>query len=188
MDKSANDAELIARSLKGEDAAFTVLMQRHKEKLYRFIRRYVGDRDESYDVLQESFLAAWNALERYNADKPFSAWLYRIALNKCRDWSRRRLVRKWLTHSDSIDDEAGLALIDDHLLPDAVQEERQKLQRLDKAIAALPKGLKEPLILTAFDGCSHEEAATILKLTVKAVEVRVYRARKILAKKLQVSD
>lgn len=185
MDKSVSDAELVARSLKGEDAAFTALMQRYKERLYRFIRRYVGDRDEAYDVLQETFLAAWNALERYDADKPFAAWLYRIGLNKCRDWSRRRLVRKWLTHSDPIDDGAGLALIDDRLLPDAAQEEQQQLLRLDRAIVDLPKGLKEPLILTAFDGHSHEEAAAILNLTTKAIEVRIYRARKILTKKLQ---
>jgi RNA polymerase sigma-70 factor (ECF subfamily) len=188
MDKSASDAELVAGSLKGEDAAFTILMPRYKERLYRFIRRYVGDRDEAYDVLQESFLAAWNALERYDAEKSFSAWLYRIALNKCRDWSRRRLVRKWLTHSDPIDDEAGLALVDNQLLPDAAQEERQQLSRLDNAIAALPKALKEPLVLTVFDGCSHEEAAAILKMTAKAVEVRVYRARKILAEKLRIAD
>lgn len=185
MDKSASDAELVACSLNGEDAAFAVLMEKYKERLYRFIRRYVGDRDEAYDVLQESFLAAWNALDRYDADKPFSAWIYRIALNKCRDWSRRRLVRKWLTHSDPIDGETGVALVDDRLLPDAAREEKEEISKLDQAIAALPKGLKESLILTALEGHSHEEAAAILKLTPKAVEVRVYRARKILAEKLR---
>lgn len=183
MDKNASDAELVARSLKGEEAAFTVLMQRHKEKLYRFIRRYVGDRDEAYDVLQESFLAAWNALDRYDPERPFSAWLYRIALNKCRDWSRRRTVRQWLTRSEPIDGPEGLALADDKQLPDDWISEQQELRWLDKAIASLPKNLKEPLILTALEGHSHDEAAVILRLSAKAVELRVYRARKALAEK-----
>ena len=181
-----SDAELAARSIAGDDAAFSLLMTQYKERLYRFIRRYVGDRDEAYDVLQESFLAIWNALDCFDPKKPFSTWLYRIALNKCRDWSRRRAVRRWLTHSDPIDSPAGLALVDDNPLPDAATIERQQLRQLDRAIASLPKSLKEPLILIAFEGHSHEEAAVILKLSAKAVEVKVYRARRTLAEKLRL--
>jgi RNA polymerase sigma-70 factor (ECF subfamily) len=63
-------------------------MRRHKGWLYQFIRRYVADRDDAYDVLQESFVSAWSALSRFDPERPFEAWLRRIALNKCRDRAR----------------------------------------------------------------------------------------------------
>ncbi|MFY9288453.1 MAG: RNA polymerase sigma factor [Alphaproteobacteria bacterium] len=181
-----SDSELVVRCLAGEKEAFGYLMQRYKEQLYRFIRRYAGDRDEAYDILQESFLAAWHGLKHYDQSKPFPAWLFRIALNKCRDWSRRRTVRRWLTHSDPLDGFVGLALIDNNPLPDTATIEKQELLLLDQAIASLPKNLKEPLILTALQGHTHSEAAVILKLSAKAIEVRVYRARKALAEKLRL--
>jgi len=69
-------------------------MARHKGWLYQFIRRYVADRDDAYDVLQESFVSAWGALGRFDPERPLEAWLRRIALNKCRDRARRSAVRR----------------------------------------------------------------------------------------------
>ncbi len=81
----SDDASLVALALQGDQRAFSALMRRHKEKLYRFIRAYVGDADEAYDLTQESFVAAWTALSRFDSKRPFHIWLRRIALNKCRD-------------------------------------------------------------------------------------------------------
>lgn len=152
-------------------------MGRHKERVYRFIRAYVADADESPDLSQETFAAAWSALARFDANRPFAAWLKRIALNKSRDWSRRRAVRRFFFAAESIDGStetpAAADAGDEHLEAD--------LRRLDMAIAALPPGLKEPLLLTVIDGMSHHYAAKILNLTVKAIESRVYRAKAALA-------
>ena len=182
------DHELAARAVAGDERAFAWLMRRHKDGLYRFVRRYTGDPDEAYDLLQETFAAAWTALDRYDAGRSFPAWLRRIALNKCRDWSRRRAVRRWLTRSDPLDSPVSLNLADAGLSPEASAMAGQGLDRLDKAIAALPRGLKEPLILTALEELSHEEAGRVLGLTAKAVELRVYRARRALAAALGLDD
>lgn len=182
------DDQLAARAIAGDERAFAWLMRRHKDALYRFIRRYTGNSDEAYDLLQETFAAAWAALKRYDAARSFPAWLRSIALNKCRDWSRRRAVRRWLTRSDPLDSQAGLNLADEAPSPEAAVVERQRLSRLDRAVANLPQGLKEPLILTALEDLSHEEAGRILGLTAKAVELRVYRARKALAEALALHD
>jgi len=88
------DASLAVAARQGDQAAFAALMRRHKGWLYRFIRRYVADRDDAYDVLQESFVSAWSALSRFDPERPFEAWLRRIALNKCRDRARRDAVRR----------------------------------------------------------------------------------------------
>ena len=141
----------------------------------------MGDTDEAYDILQESFDAAWRALASYDTARPFTFWLRRIALNKCRDWSRRRAVRRWLTNSDPLDGKAGISLAEPGSSPERALAEKELLAQLDQAIADLPRGLKEPPLLTAIDGMSQEEAGQLLGLSRKAVEVRVYRARQVLA-------
>lgn len=181
-----DDAALVEAALSGEDRAFTELMRRHKAPIYRFVRRYVGDPDEAYDLVQETFVAAWAALSGFDASRPMPAWLRRIALNKCRDWGRRRQVRQFFYFAANLETPAAQAIT-------AVESEEPSsaeadLLRLDAAIAKLPPALKEPLILTAFEGLSQRDAADALGLSVKAVETRIYRARKILERLIIESD
>jgi RNA polymerase sigma-70 factor (ECF subfamily) len=162
-------------------------MRRHKGWLYRFVRRYVLDAEEAYDVLQESFASAWGALSRYDPERPFEVWLRRIALNKCRDRARKAAVRRALFGFAGAP-EARPEVADPGRGPDSAAASRQALSRLEAAVAALPRGLKEPLVLTALEGLSHKEAGEVLGLNAKAVETRVYRARKQLAAMLERSD
>ena len=182
------DSELAAGAVAGDERAFSLLMQRHKDGLYRFIRRYTGDAEEAYDLLQESFAAAWAALKRYDRTRSFPAWLRRIALNKCRDWSRRRAVRRWLTRNEGLDSRTGQTLVTNEPSPETNVSDQEQLSRLDRAIANLPASLKEPLILTALEGLSQDDAGRLLGLSAKAVEVRVYRARKALSSALSLED
>ena len=173
---SDSDAALTQRARGGDRTAFNAFVLRHQEPLYRFIRRYVGDGEEAYDLLQETFVSAWQAIGRYDAARPAATWLRRIALNKCRDWGRRRKVRRFFYGAVDIDaaNPAALAV-------EPASDEGENLARLDQAIASLPTQLKEPLILTALEGLSHQEAAIVLGVTAKAIETRVYRARRLLA-------
>ncbi len=175
------DAQLAADALAGDDHAFAALMTRHKTGVYHFVRRYVGDADEAHDLLQDTFVAAWSALAGYDPTRPMGAWLRRIALNKCRDWSRRRLVRRFFYLAEPLDKQAQDRLAD---APGDAAGEIQ-MRRLDRAIAALPASLKEPLILTAFEGLSHKEAGEVLGLSAKAVETRIRRAKSALARLMQ---
>ena len=90
------DADLVLRARGGEDRAFTTLMRRHKPSLYGFVRRYVGDADAAVDVVQETLVAAWKALARFDDRRAFPVWLRAIALNKCRDRARRLAVRRFI--------------------------------------------------------------------------------------------
>lgn len=178
-----DDDTLIADALSGDNGAFSALMGRHKEPLYRFVRRYVGDADESFDLVQETFVAGWSALTSFERGRSFPVWLRRIALNKCRDWSRRRHVRRFFFGASPLEaaDKTPVAPTDDGL-------HLARLAALDAAIAALPATLKEPLLLTVFDGMSHAEAAAILGVSAKAVETRVYRAKQRLRDALKGSE
>jgi RNA polymerase sigma factor CnrH len=173
------DPELVRRALAGDDAAFTQLAARHKAWLYRFIRRYVGQDDEALDLLQDSLVSTWLSLDRYDPQRPFTAWLRQIALNKCRDWSRRGVIRRIVRYvSGDLESLAGAAVGSD---PEALLSTDEALRRLDQAVSALPLGLREPLILNVFEGLSHRETAQQLGLSEKAVELRIYRARQRLA-------
>lgn len=177
-----SDAVLAARARDGEREAFNQLILRHKAPFYRFVRRYVGNADDAYDVLQETFLAAWLGLKRYEPSRNFSAWLSTIALNKCRDFGRRQAVRTKVMRLFAI---LG---IHHETVPDAVTEdearETENLRALDAAIAALPAFYKEPLLLTTVSGLSQQEAAERLRTTPKAVEMRLRRAKMKLAETL----
>jgi RNA polymerase sigma-70 factor (ECF subfamily) len=175
------DAELAARTLAGEDHAYALLVGRHKAWVFRFIRRYVGNSDDAYDLVQETFFSAWQALSRYQRDRPFEAWLRRIALNKCRDRGRRELVRRALHVLTPHDAEPAWEVPDPTAGPETQADAGQALHRLEHALRRLPRGLKEPLLLTALEGLSHKEAGELLGLNAKAVEMRIYRARARLA-------
>jgi RNA polymerase sigma-70 factor (ECF subfamily) len=180
-----DDAALVIAALAGDNRAFTEIMRKHKDAVYRFVRQYVGDADEAYDLVQETFVAAWSALSGFDKDKPLSAWLRRIALNKCRDWTRRRKVRRFFFAAESINSSPR-----EIASPTPADNSAQEIQlaALDAGLAALPQSLKEPLLLTLFEGLSHKEAARVLNVSPKAIETRLYRARQILAQKIAPSQ
>lgn len=173
---SASDEDLASLAKDGDRAAFEILVRRHKGELYRFVRRYVGHADDAYDVLQNCLVAAWLGLRRYDPTRAFAPWLRTIALNKCRDFGRRQTVRRMFL-SVFAQDQSANELPAGPEIASGSDEQDARLDRLDSAIANLPALYKEPLLLTTVSGLSHEEAATLLKTTPKAVEMRLYRAR-----------
>lgn len=181
------DADLVLRARDGEDRAFTTLMRRHNPSLYGFVRRYVGDSDAATDVVQETFVAAWKALARFDDRRAFPVWLRAIALNKCRDRARRLAVRRLILGEK--DEQSPEAQAQPDPAPGGEDSivSAQRRAVVQKAIDRLPIKLKEPLLLTYFDELTHQEAASLLGVTVKTIETRVYRARQRLAELLDRS-
>lgn len=175
------DGPLAQRAAGGDDRAFSQLMRRHKGALHTFARRHVGDPDAALEVVQESFVAAWKALDRYDPARPFSTWLRAIALNKCRDRGRRLLVRRLILGERSLDAPGAPDYADGAPGPEAQAVRAEQLARLEAAIARLPAQLKEPLILTYLEGFSQQAAGDLLQVSAKTIETRVYRARRRLA-------
>jgi RNA polymerase sigma-70 factor (ECF subfamily) len=147
-------------------------MVQHKDALYRFVRRRTADPDDAYDIVQDAFVSAWRAIARFDPQRPFGAWIRSIALNKCRDHARRRAVRRGVLASSAPSPEDDVIARDD-------------LERIRRAVEALPSHLREALTLTAIDGLSQSLAADMLGCTVKAVEYRVHRAREMVASTLE---
>jgi RNA polymerase sigma-70 factor (ECF subfamily) len=178
-----DERQLAAAARAGGRAAFDQLVRREKRPLYRFVRRYVGNAEDAYDIVQDTFVSAWLALERYDSRQPFAFWLRAIALNKCRDRGRRQAVRRRFLTLFSLAPEA----LDEALLSEPEQsrvDDERRLRRLDQAIAALPRQYKEPLLLTLVSGLTQQQAARELGISIKALEMRMRRARERLRESL----
>lgn len=177
------DPHLVVRALAGYQPAYALLMARHREAVFRLARHHTGDEGEALDVTQEAFIAAFASLAKFDPARPFRAWLMRIAVNKCRDWARRRAVRRLFRMARPLEDAFDVA--DQGLDPEAEAISRRELARVSATIAALPANLKDPLILCRIEGMSMVEAADVLGITEKAVETRIYRARLKLSEMLE---
>ncbi len=170
-----SDGELAALAIAGRQPAFAELLSRHREAIYRMVRGTIGDGDAAVDVTQDAFIAAFSALKSYDGDRPFRTWIARIAINKCRDWARRRAVRRFVSFALPIGTAESVA--DDSIPADRQLASRDELARVRAAIASLPGTIREPLVLRTIEGLSQSEAAEVLGISEKAVETRLYRAR-----------
>jgi len=183
------DGKVMLALQKGRKPALDELMRRYKKPLFNFIMRYTKDEDISYDILQETFFRVYNKAETYNPAYKFKTWLYQIALNLCRDYSRKKKL-KYLVSIDTWlgGEEYESASLHEILASDEnienLTEHRQMLKLLESQIDLLPHKLKTALILFALENNSQEECARILGITPKSVEMRVYRARKTLLQRI----
>lgn len=175
--REPDDRELAARLARGDHAALDAIMGRYKKRLYQFIRRYLRDDEAAYDVLQETFIRLFYHAGRYDPAYRFSTWLYQIALNLCRDHARKH--RNSL-HAPLTGEEPGGPEGD----AERAAGSRQELILVQREIARLPHKLKAALVAFAVEENSRGACAEILGISPRAVEARVYRARKILSEKL----
>jgi len=178
-----SDGELAALALAGRQAAYRELLGRHREAVFRLVRGSIGDADAALDVTQEAFIAAFAALKSYDGGRPFKTWVSRIAINKCRDWARRRAVRRFFSFALPI--EAAATIADESIPADQQLADRAELARVRDAITKLPTAIREPLILRAIEGLTQAETAQVLGISEKAVETRLYRARNKLTEDLR---
>ena len=176
-DAAAAVDSALARSAAGGDMqAFEALYRRHAGRVHGVIQRLVGFHGaRAEDLTQEAFVRAWQALPAFRFESAFGTWLHRIAVNAVLAQARRRGER--LGIDGSAEDEA-IALPDPSIGSDA--------DRLDieAAIAGLPAGARQVLVLVGLYGHSHEEAAVMLSIPVGTVRSRVSRARSSLRKRL----
>lgn len=170
-----DDGALAARALAGHEDAYRLLMARHRGAVHRFIRAQVDDADTALDIVQDSFIAAFAHLGRYDRARPFRHWMIRIALNKCRDHRRRQIVRGFFARARPLDE--GLHVAGTEPGVEADIGGRQELRRARQAIDALPEKLRAVLLLRAVEGMSQAEVAALLGVSEKTIETRLYRAR-----------
>lgn len=184
------DLALIRRLQGGEDEALNALMERYEKPLFRFVYRFTGNESDAADLVQATFVKVYLKRARFKPTATFRTWLYTIAKNLCRDWARARQRKPLVPVGEIFDREmhsAAAAGMSRTEIADPGEEtaRREETGELRAAIDGLPEELRSALILFCLEEHSQEEAATLLGCTAKAVETRVYRAKKILRQRLE---
>jgi RNA polymerase sigma-70 factor (ECF subfamily) len=185
-DESAeiSDAQLIRQFKDGRQAAFDQLVIRHQRRIYAITRRMTGSHDDADDLAQETFLAAYRAMERFDERQSFIAFISRIAINLCINHLRRR--RRWLKIQTQRPEEAARASTGRVHSDLGEQMERDEMMaRLQEAIAALPPEQKAVLVLKVYEEMSYREIASTLKISPGTVMSRLSRARERLRKRIK---
>lgn len=170
--KTLSDETIVARVRAGESGLFELIMRRHNARLYRVARSFVGDA-EAEDVMQESYVRAFNALDRFEGRSKLSTWLTRIVIHEA--LSRLRKRRRHPEVPMILDDDGAVAPpADGPEQPVVAQELRGALE---EALDALPPPYRLAFVLREVEGLSTREAAACMKVSEEALRVRLHRAK-----------
>ena len=166
-----DDAVLATQAREGDTTAFVALVGRHQDRVFRFVLRMTGSRDDAMDLTQETFMKAWQAMPRWRPDALFGTWLLQIARNGALDILRRRGVVRF----EPIDD--AVPVVDHAPGPEGQFETRQRYALLEKALQALAIEHREILLLREVEELSYGEIAAALGVAEGTVKSRLARAR-----------
>src|SRR5580700_11681455 len=151
------DEELVARSIRGDADSFNELILRWERPIYALAYRTIGREDEAQDVCQETFLRAFRALPRFRGQAKFSSWLYRIALNLCRDWMRRERRTPVVQAPEDVDLlELAAASEPSESIEDLVGRNAQ-MRAVERVMATLPEEQRTAIIFKEYHGLTFQE-------------------------------
>jgi RNA polymerase sigma-70 factor (ECF subfamily) len=186
-DDGDDDVTLVERAREGASDAFNRLVLRYQDRVYRLVRRIVGD-DEAEDALQETFLSAWRAIPRFKGDAAFSTWIYRIATNAALMRLRKRrpdvVSLDAPIRGEGEEEMPAREIRDWSATPDEELINDEMRATMEAAVAALPADWRAAFLLRDVEGLSNSDAAEALELSVPAFKARVHRARLFLRDKL----
>jgi RNA polymerase sigma-70 factor (ECF subfamily) len=181
---TSTDEELVARSIRGDTDSFNELILRWERPIYVLAYRTIGREEDARDVCQETFLRAFRALPGFRGQAKFSSWLYRIALNLCRDWMRRERRAPLLQFPEDVDPiEQAAAAEPSESIEDLVA--RKDLTRIvERAMARLPEEQRTAIVLKEYHGLTFQEIADIVGCPLSTVKTRLYQGLVVLRREL----
>lgn len=172
---STSDRALLGRSAGGDGAAFDTFVKRHQAAVYRYLRTLTPDAADAEDALQDAFPAAWRAAGTFRGDADARAWILTIARNALRREYRRRAGEPGeFVSLDELGERAGWG---DDEAPDALLARLEERQLVQRALHRLSAADRKVLMLRDGEGCSGDEVAILIGLTVPAMKSRLHRAR-----------
>lgn len=186
-----DDAELVSAFKGGDKSAFDKLILMHKDKVFNMCYRLLGNYEEANDSAQETFVKVYRSLKNFRLESAFSTWLYRIAVNTCKNKlvsSKYRHNKMMVRLDNPIETEEGTHTIEignNSLSPANELERKEKGIRIQRAIDSLPEAQKTLVVLRDIEGLSYEEIAKITSYNLGTVKSKLARARQQLREKLK---
>ena len=178
------DEELVARSKTGDIDSFNQLVKRWERPIFALAYRTLGREEDARDVTQETFLRAFRALSGFKGDAKFSSWLYRIALNLCRDWMRKERRTPLVAVPEGVDVEQMAAERGPVETVEDLAARAELHREVAKAMELLPAEQRQAIILKEYHGLTFQEIADLMKCPLSTVKTRVYQGLSTLRKQL----
>jgi RNA polymerase sigma-70 factor (ECF subfamily) len=172
------EAEWIARAREGDMAAFERLYRSHVGRVHGLCLRMTGHPDTAEDMTQETFVSAWRSLASFEGRSGFGTWLHRIAVNAVLARSRSPQGRGEFSLTNDEGEEREFEMPDDMDTATPID--------LERAIATLPPGARDVMVLYGVYGYSHEEAADMLGVAVGTCKAQLHRARRLLRERMNM--
>jgi RNA polymerase sigma-70 factor, ECF subfamily len=179
------DEELVARSIGGDVESFNQLILRWERPIYALAYRVIGRDEDARDVCQETFLRAFRALRGFKGQAKFSSWLYRIALNLCRDWIRRQRRAPVAQAPEGVDLLDLAAEREPSESIEALVARREMSRAVAKAMALLPEEQRTAIILKEYHGLTFQEIADLQGCPLSTVKTRLYQGLSVLRRHLE---
>lgn len=180
---STTESDLLEGLRRGDPAAYRLLVELNSASVYNVALKLLGDEQEAEDVLQETFMSAFQAIDSFEARSKLSTWLYRIAYNaSLMRLRKRKQMTAFSLDRPSLDEDgtevsANRQLVDWSTVPDDELLTAEAREEMDRAIAELPESLRSTFVLRDIQGLSGAETAEVLGITIQAVKTRLHRAR-----------
>ena len=181
------DEELVSYIVKGKTELFSVIVDRYQSKVFSTAYNYTHDHEEARDLTQEIFIKLYNNLQSYKNKASFSTWLYRIAVNRCIDWTRKKRLQTVSTIYDNSDDELDIydTIADSGGGPEEALIKQENKAYLRKVVEDLPEIYKTVIILYYFEDFSPQEISDITDVPKRTIETRLYRGKNLLKLRLE---
>ena len=181
-----NEQELIGLLRKGDQNAFKMLVEAQQDRVFNTVLGMIQDVSEAEDLAQEVFIQVFRSIEGFKGDSKLSTWIYRIAITKSLDWLRRKKVSsRFLQIRSAIGFTEKEVSPVEFVHPGIQLEHKESAAFLFRAIALLPSKQKVAINLIKVEGLNYEEVSVIMKISVKAVESLMHRAKENLRKTLK---
>jgi RNA polymerase sigma-70 factor, ECF subfamily len=178
------DEELVARSISGDKESFNELILRWERPIYALAYRTIGREEDARDVCQETFLRAFRALPGFRGQAKFSSWLYRIALNLCRDWVRRERRAPVVQPPEDMDLlELAAAGEPSESIEDLVAR-KAMMKLVEQAMTLLPEEQRTAIVLKEYHGLTFQEIADLVGCPLSTVKTRLYQGLTVLRREL----
>lgn len=179
----SEEKDLIHRARMGDVRAFEELISGYEKKVYNTVYRFFENTEDARDVTQEIFIKIFTSLKRFREGSSFSTWLYRIAVNTCIDFSRKK--KDDLLPLQEELDENGIGIGEYSDRPDTAAENKELKKALSEAIKSLPEDQRMCVVLRDIQGFSYMEIGNILNCSQGTVKSRISRGRRALRELLQ---